>query len=64
MPRNPPRLFRSGLTGRVYAVTNYVEDDRGNVVAMGAKTDVTRDFEAIEAARAAERAEADTDATS
>jgi len=53
-PRKPPRLFVSGLTGRIYITTSYTERDNGLVVS-NTKFDVTDDFEAIEASREQER---------
>jgi len=54
--RKPPRLFRSGLTGRIYITTSYKDLGNGRVISS-TKFDVTEDFEAIETARAAERDE-------
>jgi len=50
----PPRLFISGLTGRIYIATKYRQMADGSVVA-GEKYDVTADFEAIEASREQQR---------
>jgi len=55
--QKPPRLFRSGLTGRIYVATSYQVHENGLVVASK-KFDVTDDFRAIEAAEAAEPDEA------
>jgi hypothetical protein len=44
--KQPPRLLRSGLTGRVYVVTRYKVLDRGRIEAL-TKYDVTEDFEAL-----------------
>ena len=52
--KQPPRLFMSDLTGRIYIATSYTEKADGRVVA-NIKFDVTRDFEAIEASREQER---------
>ena len=53
-PAKPPRLLRGGLTGRIYVTTSYVQKRNGLIVS-NIKFDVTKDFEAIEAERAAER---------
>ena len=50
----PPRLMRDGLTGRIYVTTSYVQK-RDGLIVSNIKFDVTKDFEAIEAERAAER---------
>ena len=50
----PPRLFISGLTGRIYIATQWREMPNGSVVA-NEKFDVTADFEAIEASREQQR---------
>jgi hypothetical protein len=42
----PPRLFVSGLTGRIYIATQWREMPNGSVVA-NEKFDVTAEFEAI-----------------
>lgn len=48
-PRKKPILIRrSGLTGTIYALTNYREHQNGLIEAMGGgKHDVTADVEAI-----------------
>lgn len=43
MPKQQPRLLRSALTGQVYVVTRYTQDEHGNIVAS-TKYDVTEDF--------------------
>jgi hypothetical protein len=50
----PPRLFQSGMTGRIYISTSYTIKANGLVVS-NTKYDVTEDFEAIEASREQER---------
>ena len=52
--KKPPRLLRSGLTGRIYVTTSYVQK-RDGLIVSNIKFDVTKDFEALEAERAAER---------
>lgn len=54
--KQTPRLFRGGLTGRIYVTTSYEKQENGLIVA-NKKFDVTGDFEAIEAERRAEAAE-------
>ena len=46
--KNPVRVIRSGLTGTVYALTSYKQDDAGNItVNNGGKHDVTADVQAL-----------------
>lgn len=45
-PKQPPRLMRGGLTGRVYVVTRYRDLGDGRYEAL-AKFDVTEDYEAL-----------------
>lgn len=52
--KNPVRVIRSGLTGTVYALTNYRERENGLLqVTDDGKHDVSADVEAIVAARCA-----------
>lgn len=53
-----PRLLRSGLTGSVYVVTRYRQDDSGNIVAQ-TKYDVTEDFTRLLDDAMASRSDAD-----
>jgi hypothetical protein len=50
-----PILAESGMTGHVYIVTAYTVTNDGTVIAH-TKLDVTKQFERIEAKRAARRA--------
>ena len=50
----PPLLVRSGLTGRIYVATSYRQWANGSIESL-TKFDVTKQFEAIEAERAAEQ---------
>lgn len=52
--KHPVRVIRSGLTGTIYALTNYRERENGLIEVRGlGKHDVTADVEAIVAERLA-----------
>jgi hypothetical protein len=53
----PIRLFRGGLSGRVYATRAYREYPNGRVVCTGQKFDVTEQVLALAAEIQGERAE-------
>lgn len=44
--KTPPRLLRSGLTGRIYIATGYREL-KGGLIETSKKYDVTEEFHAL-----------------